>query len=107
MPKRQMVQHVLSDAVMGKGSWVDFRRMTVAESKAIRASSEQHAGDESWAETHSVQLLADHIVNWNWVDENDAALPLPKDDPTVIDRLTDLELNFLNNLFKPPTDPNS
>ena len=112
MPKRQHIQHVLSDKVQGKGSWVDFRRMTVGEAKAVRAAAKEHSDperedeNEAWAQENSTALMQSHIIDWNWIDEDGNPLPLPSDDATVIDRLTDLELEFLNNLFKPPTDPN-
>lgn len=104
MSKRQSVQRVPSLKVQGKDSWVEFKRFTVGESKKLREEAQEHDGDSEWQQAHGEQMLCEHIINWNWVDDADQALQLPSTDPTVIDQLTDDELNFLMDLFKPKVD---
>lgn len=103
MPKRQSVRQIASPHVQGAGSWVRFRRLTYGESKAVRAEAQEHANDETddWAQSQSTRLLVEHVVAWNWLDDEDQPLPTPAEDVTVIDRLTDEEVEFLTGLFQP------
>jgi len=59
--------------------------------------AEQSLVDEGVDEQYdsSVRYFADHILEWNWADEDENPLPLPKDDPAVVDGLTNEEANFL------------
>lgn len=51
------------------------------------------------------QLVA-LVMDWDWVDGDDRPLPLPKDDPSVVQRLTAREIGFLNDcLIKLITPP--
>lgn len=52
--------------------------------------------------TTTLNLLATHVTEWNWVDDDGVPLPLPKDDASVMDRLTDAELQVLSNALQGP-----
>lgn len=106
MPKRQLVKRIPSDKAQGRGSWVEFVPLSYGKRLELRDEAARHEEDESseWIKEQERQLYSDHIANWNWVDEHDVPLPLPKDDPTVIDGLLDDEIEFLSSLFAPAAD---
>lgn len=104
MSKRQNVRKIDTPKLQGPGSFVEFRRFTYGESKTIQAAKAEHADDANWQQDESVRLLCEHLVNWNWVDDVGDPLPLPKDDPTVVDQLTDEEMEFLAGLFGTKVD---
>jgi hypothetical protein len=92
---QQRTVRVKSDEVQGPDSFVVVRRMTVGETKEImRATAGREAGLDTYSENGL--WVADHVVEWNWTDGEGQALPFPKNDATVIDRLTNEELAFLN-----------
>lgn len=105
MPQRSNTRKVMSPKVQGKDSFVEFRKITYGESKALRLEAKAHKDDEEWQMSSSEALLTDHIVDWNWVDGEGKPLPLPKDDPTVIEILNDDEITFLTDLVRGNTDP--
>lgn len=43
----------------------------------------------------AIRYFADHIIAWNWADENENPLPLPSEDASVVDALTNDEAAFL------------
>jgi len=90
MARRQLVQKHKSDSVQGDGSWVEMRKMTVAEMRKV----EEHIDQEGNYE-YSIRKIEENLVKWNWADEEGQELPLPKNDPTVLDGLTAEEFNFL------------
>lgn len=45
------------------------------------------------------QQIIEAIVEWNWTDAAGERLPLPKDDPEVLEDLHDNELAFLMRAF--------
>lgn len=56
------------------------------------------AGDETLAQQQmdmQIEMMQDLILEWNWIDDDGLELPLPKDDPSVVERLTDAEIYFL------------
>lgn len=101
-PKRQSVRRILSDKAQGKGSWVDWKPLTFGERTTIRAAAEEHKDDDNtdWVIEQQQQLYIEHIIDWNWVDEHDAPLPVPSKDASVIQGLTDEEVAFLDSLFE-------
>lgn len=91
-PKRRRVRRHASDEVQGEGSWVIVAALNVAEMREFRKRAEEKDFD---AFELGVDVLKTHIYEWNWVDDDDVPLPQPKDDPSVIDLLTDEEVGFL------------
>ena len=88
MPQRQNRVRIDSEAVQGEGSFVVLRRLTVGEIKHVRKSAE-----DSFELTE--EMVRDHIVEWNWADEEGNPLPQPAKDPTVFESVTDEELSWL------------
>jgi len=96
MPKRQSVKTHKSDEVQGEGSFVVTTAVKVKEIREIR----KHAADPEFDDFEGgIALLAQHIVKWNWQDDEGKDLPCPKDDPKVIDDLTNEESEFLVGLL--------
>jgi hypothetical protein len=95
-PKRQSVKRHKSDEVQGEGSFVVTTAVKVREIRQIR----KHAGDEDFnAFEGGIALLSKHVVKWNWVDDEGNPLPCPKEDPKVIDELTNEESEYLVGLL--------
>lgn len=122
MPKRQFIITHDSDDVQGEGSYIKLRSVTYGEGKQMRkqmdaftqrreelnAKLSNGASDaekkklrsqleavDAEVQALNEQVLVDKIYEWNWVDDNDQPLPLPKDDPKVIDTLTTGEMQFI------------
>lgn len=106
MPKRQTIKHVKSP-VQGTDSFVEFRELTWGEQKDLAKQRQEIDDDIDKATQLTEKLLVDHVANWNWLDDDNTPLPLPKDDPTVIDRLNDDEIKFLANHFTTDNSPKS
>lgn len=118
MPKRVGVKRHNSQEVQGEGSYVVVTGVKVKEIRRIRqqtrdAERERARHDvllkeDPLAQVPEVEydefesglaLLASHIVDWNWVDDEGDPLPLPKDDPAVVEELTNEESEFLIQLL--------
>lgn len=96
MPKRQSVKTHKSDIVQGEGSFVVTTAVKVREIRQIR----KHAADEDFDDFEGgISLLAKHVIRWNWVDDAGQPLSCPKDDPKVIDELTNEESEYLVGLL--------
>ena len=96
MPKRQSVKKHDTSKVQGEDSYVVLTAVKVKEIRKIRKLAKTEDFDEFEG---GVSLLARHVVGWNWVDDDGEPLPIPKDNPEVIDELTDEESKFLVDLM--------
>jgi len=94
--KRQSVKTHKTDEVQGEGSTVVITAVKVKEIRQIRKQAKEEDFDEFEG---GVSLLAKHVIGWNWVDDEGNPLPIPKDNPEVIDELTDEESKFLVDLM--------
>jgi hypothetical protein len=94
MPQRQNVRRIPSSRVQGDDSWIEISRLTVGEAREADRLKDDRETDSF---DTVVGLYQRHVVGWNWVDDDGQPLPLPKDDPGVVDRLTDLEFSFLGD----------
>jgi len=45
------------------------------------------------------QMITEAVVEWNWTDDAGDPLPLPKNDPDVLDDMPENELSFLLRVF--------
>lgn len=89
-------KRVPSDAVQGEGSWIEVVGLTLGETKRIAAATEANGGNSSAQVELTEQHIREHLVNWNWLDNNGDPLPLPKDDAAVLDRLYIEEITFIS-----------
>jgi len=92
MPQRKSVRRFESLEIQGDDSWIEVSRLTVGEARVI---NEQQGKDDLDSFEAVLPLYQKHIVNWNWVDDDGEPLPLPKNDPDVVDGLTDQEFAFV------------
>ena len=117
MPKRRTVITVTCDEVQGEGSWVKLRVLAYKESRAMLAtlherrqqSREQHREDkEEFGDSdlagvelspeemdETVRVYVDHIIAWNWVDDEECPLPQPNEVENLLDLLNQNEISFL------------
>jgi len=93
MPKRKSTIRANSESVQGEDSFVVLRRLTVGEMKNSMSAPDDETGMTSFQ--RSLKMYHDHVVAWNWVDDDDVPLPQLADDPELVDRLTDAEVLFL------------
>lgn len=93
MPKRQRTKRVPTLELMGEGSWIEVRKITVQQAKELRKRTADLSEDE--LQDYSRDWIAEHVLAWNWVDDDGETLPLPSDDPSVLDQLTPDELAFI------------
>lgn len=92
MSKRTSVKQFPCDEIQGEGSYVVVTAVKVREIRGIRKKAKDPEFDDFEG---GIQLLARHIVKWNFVDDEGNPLPIPSEDPKVIDELTDEESQFL------------
>lgn len=90
MPQRQSTTRVDASAVQGDGAYVVLRKLTLGEIKALRVAT----GGDSDKIALTEDMVREHLVEWNWADDNGVPLPQPTD-PAVFDNVTDDELTFL------------
>lgn len=90
MPQRDSTRRLDSSEVQGDGSYVVFRRLEVGLVKEIRSNP----NGKTNLELNMDSILA-CVVDWNWVDDEGTPLPLPNEDPTVLDKLFFSETDFL------------
>ena len=109
MSKRQNIITFDSTEVQGEGSWIKVRMITHGQGKVFqRAYSDimgAKAADISPERRAEFQQASDDLVvkmvaDWNWVGDDDVALPLPSDDPEVVDILTELEHKFIGQALQ-------
>ena len=91
MPRKPNVRLDSAD-VQGEGSYVTFRHLLWGEFQEL---SKQLDAKEITEHQHSNQILGRQVAAWNWTDDSDQPLTLPRDDPSVLERLTDEEMGWL------------
>ncbi len=96
MAKRVSVVKYETDEVQGEGSYVVLSALKVKEIRALRQKGKD---DETDAFEGGLEILAKHVVDWNWVDDDGKPLDLPKDNSDVIDELTNEEAELLSELL--------
>jgi len=97
MPKRKSIRRFASDKVQGEDSWVLVAMLTVEEMRESRKVVSAQGFD---AFELGVDLLKKHCREWNWVWDDGSPMPQPKESPDVIEKLTDLEVDFLGNCIR-------
>jgi len=118
MAKRRSIRRVDTEELQGEGSFVVVSAVKTKEIKKTRKLSleaEQaqkavnklrKAGDEDIEDVESfdgfqagLDMIQRHLVDWNWVDDDDVPLPKPKDHPEVVDELSTDEVTYLADLL--------
>jgi hypothetical protein len=99
MPKRKNIRRVTSESVQGPESWVEVSRPLFGDGRRARSTD---ATDEKSSDDYARDFLASHIIGWNWVDEG-KPLPQVKEDASVLEKLTDQEIDFITEAISGPT----
>lgn len=97
MPHRlSSVVRVDASAVQGEGAYVEFRRLTWGEQKTLMRTAQEieSSDDKLRAVDESERIIVEHIVKWNWVDDNGQLLPLPTS-TSDLEQLPGDEVEFL------------
>jgi len=97
MPKRLRVQKFLSNKVQGDDSWVRVSPLTVAE---MRLAREERGTASFDAFELGLTVLKEHVIEWNWVDDDGEPLPQMQEHPEVVELLTDTEVAFLGDCIQ-------
>jgi len=98
MPQRKSARRLDSTEVQGEGSWVELRRPKGRDIKAAMRRSTETADAEALEKYDASQeLLRDHVMAWNWVDDDGEPLAQPQEGPEVWDELTIQEIKFLTD----------
>lgn len=95
MPKREQTRRFDASSVQGEGAYVEFRRFTWGEVKALQERLDKLSGDDAFVR-ETEHLVVERLAGWNWVDGNGAPLPLPKSTGDL-DNLTIDEVRFLTD----------
>ena len=117
MAKRQSIYVINSPEIQGEGSWVKVKRVEYGEAKKVRkflraldreiervkdgtsqnGKSEEDLRDEQVA--YNDQFISSKILAWNWVDDDDVPLPVPSQEPSVLDALDVQEMDWLSDVL--------
>lgn len=91
MPKRQAepIRTVETPDVQGEDSWVKVRTIPYGDARKLMEAADGSTGDKVEV---MEQMLRENVIEWNWVDYDDNALPQLKDDPKVLKVLTQGEI---------------
>lgn len=96
MAKRRVQKRFDTTKAQGKGTYVIMSSLRVGERRDyIEKSKEKDFSMVGWG----IELLTKHILEWNWVGDDGKELPIPKDDPKVMDDMTDAESELLAGLL--------
>lgn len=88
-----LVERVDSASVQGDGSYVVLKKMNHGEVKAFNQAMAAAAKSED--EMPLQIVIRTQVMDWNWSDQDGVPFPLPKDEPEILERLTEAELLFL------------
>lgn len=94
MPKRQYIRTVETPELQGEDSWIKIRDLNYGYVKQLQKEMAGMKPEEQVKKND--ELIRKVVVDWNWVDDDDQPLPTPKDDETVVDRLTANEVLFIS-----------
>ena len=104
MPKRTSVKRHDASEVQGEGAYVVISGVKVKEIRKIRKLAKTEDFDEFEG---GISLLAKHILDWNFVDDEGKPLSIPNVVPEVIEELTNEESEFLVGLMMGDSPKNS
>ena len=112
MPERLSTRTFDASSVQGEGAILVLRGATVGEVLGNRRAAEarntaryrfgrwlgrlfRRAPSPVDQMRDNMRYYAGHVRSWNWVGDDGEPLPLPADDPSVIERLTTDEMAFI------------
>ena len=114
MAKRQTVKRHETPEIQGEDSFVvvtgikvrDIRKLRkMVRNEGLQERNEEHREKGEPEEEpidefeESLKLIAKHVADWDWVDDDGEPLLVPKEHPEVMDELTNEEAVFLTELM--------
>lgn len=117
MAKRRTVRKVDTEELQGEGSYVVITAVKVKEIRKTRKLSQDFEANQKAAEkalaagetpeefedfdgfASGLEMIQNHVKDWNWVDDNDVPLPQLKTNPEVVNELSTDEVTFLAELL--------
>ncbi len=78
--------------MQGEGSFVKLRALPYG---MVTSRAKINQDDMAAVLAFNEEFLAAVVVDWNWVDDDGKQLPLPADDPKVLNRLVIPEFEFI------------
>ncbi len=103
MPQRATVRTIPTPEIQGEDSWVKVCALKMSERLQVQQENKGLDPNSKEAIEHGFRVIAEHVLEWNWVDDKGEPLPQPFGRPDVIAGLTDAEGNFLAGLFVGPS----
>lgn len=95
MPKRQTVRRFDAKEVQGEDAFVVVSSVKVKEIRVLRQMGTDSEDFDAFEE--GLKLIAKHVIDWNWVDDEGKKLPVPSKEHSVVDELTQEEVSFLTD----------
>lgn len=74
--RNPLITKIDTPAAQGAESYIEFRRPTWGERRAMRKEIVPLEGDA--LETFAFGILFERLESWNWKDANGKTMPLPK-----------------------------
>lgn len=111
-PARQRTRRHDSSKVMGHGSYVVIKALSMGDAQRLKEQTDPPELREGETEAEYKARLEEHektiealnhealalvTEEWNWVDDDGSPLPQPKDNPAVFDQLTGEEIEFITD----------
>jgi hypothetical protein len=114
MPERKGLRTFETSDVQGEDSWIKLRSMTLGELMDLQREAEDRRGfwyrlgrffgrrfrkPPSPVETarRNMAQIIGYVRAWNWVNDQGQLLPLPANDPSVLDQLTMDEMQVITD----------
>ena len=95
MPQRQNRRKVITAELQGEDSYVIVTLPRVSEIEDVI----ERMGDDLQSFKSGSQIIANHVLEWNWVDDDGGPLPLPSGDAEKVGLLTTEEYKGLLDIL--------
>ena len=107
MPKRNR-ETKITGGPQGEDAFIIVRFPTIAALATYRIGVTIDPNNLLKQERLALTFLSGHVLDWNWVDDDDDPLPNPHNKPEIFDLLTKYEVAFIINILSgkilPSTD---
>lgn len=100
------IRRVPTPDVQGDDSYVEIRALTYGKAQEF-ALMAKNATDDAAKEKIGRLLVVDHVIGWNWVDDDGKPLPTPAANPDVVNLLTTEEMTCLTKAINDGKAPKS
>ncbi len=98
--ERAKTIRVESTSLHGKDSFVELRKLTWGEQKALQKQISALAEDDTAGRVALMeQMIVKYLVGWNWKDGDEHDLPIPKS-VDELDALYSEDIQFLSAAMK-------